>query len=155
MTFTIDAEYLFARMQCSREDKQDCLPVVRQLTVLAYIGRERGLLAMEEEVRDRGRYPDAFLRKAVELTVEIADTDKIGRVLYNLIITSKYMGNFHFLKNVVIAETMLSISRSEDLDYVFTHLVPSFFGMEFAPMVEETYREQKKAMMTTRKLAPM
>ena len=71
MTFTIDAEYLSARMQCSREDKQDCLPVVRQLTVLAYIGRERGLLAMEEEVRDRGRYPDAFLRKAVELTVEI------------------------------------------------------------------------------------
>ena len=33
--------------------------MVRQLTVLAYIGRERGLLAMEEEVRDRGRYPDA------------------------------------------------------------------------------------------------
>lgn len=155
MRITIDAEYLSSRVQCTREDKQDCLPVVRQLVALAYIARERGLLSMEEAVRDRARYPDAFLRKAVELTVEIADTEKIGRVLYNLIITSKYMGNFHFLKNVVIAETMLSVSKSEDLDYVFTHLVPSFFGMEFAPMVEETYRAQKKAMMTTRKLIPM
>lgn len=155
MRFTIDAEYFSSRVQLTREDKQDCLPVIRQLVALAYIARERGLLAMEEEVRDRARYPDAFLRKAVELTVEIADTDKIGRVLDNLIITSKYMGNFHFLKNVVIAETMLSVSRSEDLDYVFTHLVPSFFGMEFAPVVEETYRVQKKAMMTTRKLAPI
>lgn len=155
MRITIDAEYLSSRVQCTREDKQDCLPVVRQLVALAYIARERGLLSMEEAVRDRARYPDAFLRKAVELTVEIADTEKIGRVLYNLIITSKYMGNFHFLKNVIIAETMLSVSKSEDLDYVFTHLVPSFFGMEFAPMVEETYRAQKKAMMTTRKLIPM
>ena len=147
MTFTIDAEYLSARMQCSREDKQDCLPVVRQLTVLAYIGRERGLLAMEEEVRDRGRYPDAFLRKAVELTVEISDPDRIRKVLYNLLITTKYIANYHFLKDVLITETMLAVSQSEVLDYIFTHLIPSYFGMEFEGRVTEEYKKFRQARL--------
>ena len=48
MIFTISAEYFSGRIQCTREDKQECLYTVRQLLELAFEARERGLLAMED-----------------------------------------------------------------------------------------------------------
>ena len=99
---------------------------------------------MDAMVQDRNRFPDMFLRKAVGLTVEIADTERIGKVLYNLILSSKYVAKHHFLKDVLIAETMLAVSQGDDLDYVFAHLIPSYFGMEYAAAAEEVYRVYKQ-----------
>lgn len=120
---------------------------MRRLLELAFSAEERGLLAMDEMVRDQKQYPDAFLRKAVELTVEISDPDRICKVLYNLLITTKYIANYHFLKDVLITETMLAVSQSEDLDYIFTHLIPSYFGMEFEGRVTEEYKKFRQARL--------
>lgn len=143
--FCMDAEYFAQRIMCTREDKMECLPVIRQLLDLAYASQNYGPLVMEAMVRDRIRYPDAFLRKAVELTAEVADTEKIDKVLYNLITTTKYVAKSHFLKDVLITETMLAVSRQDDLDYVFAHLIPSYFGMEYAEAAEEVYRDYKQS----------
>jgi len=140
----MDAEYFAQRIMCTREDKKECLPVIRQLLDLAYASQNYGLLVMEAMVQDRVRYPDAFLRKAVGLTSEVADPEKIGKVLYNLIISSKYVAKSHFLKDVLITETMLAVSKREDLDYVFAHLIPSYFGVEYADKAEEVYRNYKR-----------
>lgn len=145
MIFCMDAEYFAQRIMCTREDKKECLPVIRQLLDLAYAAQNYGPLVMEAMVQDRARYPDAFLRKAVGLTAEVADTEKIGKVLYNLIVSSKYVAKSHFLKDVLIAETMLAISQGDDLDYVFAHLIPSYFGMEYAAAAEDVYRSYKQA----------
>ena len=144
MIFCMDAEYFAQRMMCTREDKMECLPVIRQLLDLAYAAQNYGPLVMEAMVRDRLRYPDAFLRKAVQLAAEVADPEKIDKVLYNLIVTTKYVAKSHFLKDVLIAETMLAVSRKDDLDYVFAHLLPSYFGMEYAEAAEEVYRVYKQ-----------
>ena len=74
MTIHVDAEYFSQRIMCPREDKKECLPIIRQLLELAYAAQTYGLLAMDAMVQDRNRFPDMFLRKAVGLTVEIADT---------------------------------------------------------------------------------
>lgn len=152
MLFTISAEYFSGRVQCTREDKQECLYTVRQLLELAFEARDHGLLAMEELVSDHTRFPDRFLRKAVELTMETSDPDKIRKVLYNLIITTKYVANNHFLKDVLITETMLAVSRSEDLDYVFAHLIPSYFGLDYSPQAEEVYRNYKASRAQERRM---
>jgi len=149
--FTISAEYFSQRVQCTREDKEECLQTVRQLLELAFEAQEHGLLAMEELVADQTRFPDRFLRKAVELVVEISDPEKIRKVLYNLIITTKYVANNHFLKDMLITETMLAVSQSEDLDYVFAHLIPSYFGLDYAPKAEEVYRSYKISRVRERK----
>lgn len=145
MIFCMDAEYFAQRIMCTREDKMECLPVIRQLLDLAYAAQKYGPLVMEAMVRDRYRYPDAFLRKAVTLTAEVADPEKIGKVLYNLVVSTKYVAKSHFLKDVLITETMLAVSRQEDLDYVFAHLLPSYFGMEYAEAAEDVYREYKQS----------
>ncbi len=151
MIFTISAEYFSGRIQCTREDKQECLYTVRQLLELAFEARERGLLAMEDLISDHARFPDRFLHKPVELTMEVSDPDKIRKVLYNLIITTKYVANNQFLKDLLIAETMLAISQSEDLDYVFAHLIPSYFGLDYSPQAEEVYRNYKISRVQERK----
>lgn len=148
----MDAEYFAQRIMCTREDKKECLPVIRQLLDLAYAAQNYGPLVMEAMVQDRARYPDAFLRKAVGLTAEVADTEKIGKVLYNLIVSSKYVAKSHFLKDVLITETMLAVSRSEDLDYVFAHLIPSYFGLDYSPQAEEVYRNYKASRAQERKM---
>lgn len=141
----MDAEYFAQRIMCTREDKMECLPVIRQLLDLAYAAQNYGPLVMEAMVRDRFRYPDAFLRKAVQLTSEVADEERIGKVLYNLIVSTKYVAKSHFLKDVLITETMLAVSRQDDLDYVFAHLIPSYFGMDHAEAAEDVYRDYKQS----------
>lgn len=147
MVFNMDTEYFAQRIQCTRDDKEDCLYTVRQLLELAFEARQNGILALEGMISDHIRYPDPFLQKAVQLTLEIANADKIRKVLYNLIISTKNAGNHHFLKNVLITEAMLAISRSEDLDYLFAHLLPSYFGLDYAPRVEEMYRSYKQSLV--------
>lgn len=141
----MDAEYFAQRIMCTREDKMECLPVIRQLLDLAYAAQNYGPLVMEAMVRDRFRYPDAFLRKAVQLTSEVADEERLSKVLYNLIVSTKYVAKSHFLKDVLITETMLAVSRQDDLDYVFAHLLPSYFGMDYAETAEEVYRGYKQS----------
>lgn len=143
----MNTEYFAQRIQCTRDDKEDCLYTVRQLLELAFEARQNGILALEGMIADQIRYPDPFLRKAVGLTLEIANPDKIRKVLCNLIVSTKNTGNHHFLKNVLITEAMLAISGREDLDYLFAHLLPSYFGIDYAPRVEELYRNYKKSLV--------
>lgn len=148
MQYTMSAEYFAQQIQCTREGKHETLPTVRQLVELAFAARSEGLLKMDDMVNDYARFPDPFLRKAVNLVVEVANTDAIRQVLYNFILSSKRVANNNqFLNHVVITETMLAISRSEDLDYVFTYLVPSFFGVEYEREVVNVYRNYKKQLL--------
>ena len=147
MNYVLTPEYFTQRIQCPREAKQDCLPTVRQLVELAFIARQQGLLKMDEMVQDYARYPDPFLRKAVNLVVETSDEDNIRKVLYNYILSTKHTANFQFLNEVIIAETMLALSRSEDLEFIFNYLVPSYFGIEYESSVVNVYQNFKKQVL--------
>ncbi|MCI8649719.1 MAG: hypothetical protein HFG20_06350 [Anaerotruncus sp.] len=142
----MDTEYFVQHIQCTRDAKNECLVTVRKLLELAFAARRFGLLKMDELIEDRARFPDQFLRKAVSMVVEISDPDKIREVLYNYIFTSSYVSNQQFLNWVLITETMIAISQSEDLDFVFTYLVPSFFGFEYDVEAIRLYRQYKQSM---------
>lgn len=139
----IDAEYFAQRIQCSRDDKEECLYTVRLLIELAAKARDEGLLALDKMIEEqRSRFSSPFLRKAVQLVVDVGNTENIRKVLYNSIFSTNYFGR-KFLTSVIITEAMLAIQRQEDMDYIFRFLVPSYFGMEFevnAVAVYEKYR---------------
>lgn len=141
----MDAEYFSQRIQCSRDDKQECLYTVKLLLDLASCARDKGLLALDKMMDDDPRYSSPFLRKAVQLVVDVGNTDNIRKVLYNSIFSTNYFGR-KFLASVIITEGMLAIQRQEDMDYIFRFLVPSYFGMEFEANVValyETYRASR------------
>ena len=144
MTYQMNADYFVQHIQCTREGKQECLPTVRQLIELAFAANERGIFKMDDLVGDTARFPDPFLRKAVHLVVETSNQENIRTVLYNFIGSSKPVANHQFLNQVLIAETMLAIGRSEDLDYIFNYLVPSLFGIEYEHTVAELYQSYRR-----------
>ncbi len=125
--------------------------VVRQLVELAFAAKQQGLLKMDDMVQDQARYPDPFLRKAVNMAVEISNADNIRKVLFNYIITSKHVANYQFLSEVIITETMCALSQEEDIDYIFTYLVPSYFGIEYSNMVVDVYYNFKQSMFKASK----
>ena len=145
MQFIMNTEYFVQHIQCTREGKMDCLPTVRQLAELALTGREKGLMKMDELVEDESRFPDPFLRKAVHLVAEHSNPNNIRQVLYNFILSTKHVANHQFLNEVLIAETMLAISQSYDVEYIFNYLVPSLFGIENESVVVNVYQEYKKS----------
>lgn len=84
----IDTEFFVQHIQCTREQKMECLDTVRLLLDIAFTAREFGLLKLEELIQDHVRFSDRFLRKAVNLTIEISKPENIREVLYNYLFTS-------------------------------------------------------------------
>ena len=114
--------------------------MVQQLLEIAFFSRENGLVALDKFfIAEKARFSDPFLRKAVSCLVDIADVKLIRQVLYNYIITGNYTGAL-FLRNIVIAETILAIHQRVDIDHIFSFLVPSYFGLEFDSTVVDMYR---------------
>ncbi len=123
------------------------MPTVRQLAELAFAARQQGILKMDDMIQNHTRYPDPFLRKAVSLVVENSNAESIRTVLYNYILSTKHTANYQFLNEIIIAETMLAVSRSEDTEYIFNYLVPSYFGIEYESMVVNVYRNYKQQLL--------
>lgn len=140
----MDTEYLAARLQCSRTDKQECLGIVRQLLELAFFAREHGLVELDNYLyRNSSRFPDPFLRKAFSCLVDIGDRQMIEKVLTNYILSGNFTGH-QFLKNMVIMETVLAMHSRAGLDQIFSFLVPSLFGMDSEQEVLDLYQQYTK-----------
>lgn len=138
------SDYYTQHMQCTREEKLQCLPVVEDLILLSFIVKEQGFLKMDELMRSELKFQDRFLRRAAGIVTETANQQNVETVLYNIIFNSSDMSNNKFFKNVLIAETMIALGRGEDMDYIFAYLVPSFFGVEYVDQVEELYYRCKR-----------
>ena len=142
--YTMDAISFSRHIQCTREAKQDCLFTVRQLVELAYAAKEEGLLKMDSLVEDVTRFPDPLLRQAAHLISEVSGSDRVRHVLYNYVLAGGIQSPQKLLNGVIIAEGMVAIGEGEDLDYIFTYLIPSYFGIEYQQMVQDVYLNYKK-----------
>ena len=143
MAEMLEMNYFSQHIQCSRLDKQDCLPVVGLLMELAHLAHSFGLVEMDHYIhQDPIKFNDPFLKKAMSAVVDIADTDFTPQGLYHYLLTGNYTGQ-PFLKNILIVETALAIQRDTPLDHIFSFIVPSFFGLDYEPNLLEIYHKFK------------
>lgn len=139
----LDTEYFAQHIQCSRSDKQDLSDYLQTLMEMALHARKFGLLDLEHLMTEEpGRFTDPFLRKAIAIILDNSDPQLVRRVLYNYILVSNYSGR-HFLKAVVITETVIAMMAELDLDYIFSFLVPSYFGLDMDDFIQSLYRTFK------------
>lgn len=139
----MDTNYFAQHIQCSRLEKQDLMDSVMLLMELATHARDYGLLDLDRRINsDPVRYGDPFLRKAMNLLADISDPRQIRKVLYNYIVSGNFGGR-HFLKSVVITETAIAMLQQQDLDYIFSFLVPSYFGLEFDGVIQQLFKDYK------------
>ena len=142
--YRMDAIAFFKHIQCTREAKQDCLFTVRQLVELAYTAKEEGLLKLDSVVEDTVRFPNPLLRLAAHLVAEVSGAERVRTVLYNYILAGGIQSPQKLLNGVIIAEGMVAIGEGEDLDYIFTYLIPSYFGIDYHETVQQVYQKYKK-----------
>lgn len=139
----MDTSFFAQRLQCSRNDKEEALKTVAELVDIAYLS-QGGVKALDEKASALKASPAGrFLGKALQLYMEAKNASQIRRVLYNLIASSNWTGGL-FLQGVVITEALAALLEKEDMDFVFTFLVPSFFGIDYEARAADIYYNFKQ-----------
>ena len=150
MEWPMDAEYFAQHIQCSRKDKEECLRIIPALAMVAF-SAQGGVKALED-LLDGPWSAEAtpFLRKAVQLYMDVKNAGQIRRVLYHTILSSGYSGP-QFLEAVLITEVMSALFlREADPGFIFGYLAPSFFGIEYEEMVTDCYQAFRSEWFATR-----
>lgn len=138
---TINAEFFSQRLQCGRNDKQECLRTIYLLAEVAYTFGTGGIRAVDSLISSNTvKYSEVFLNNALQLFIDAKNVDQIRTVLYNTIMASNFIGQ-QFLNAVIITEALASLFDHDDIDYIFTFLVPSFFGMDYEEAARQAYRD--------------
>lgn len=99
---------------------------------------------MDSVVEDTVRFPNPLLRLAAHLVAEVSGAERVRTVLYNYILAGGIQSPQKLLNGVIIAEGMVAIGEGEDLDYIFTYLIPSYFGIDYHETVQQVYQKYKK-----------
>ena len=142
--YQVNLEFIAQKLQCSRDDKYECLRIIPLLAEVEETYHRGGVVGLDKLLeRNPKRYAMPFLKGAIQLMMDVKTENQLVTVLYNRVVTSKW-SRAQFLSSIVITETMLAIFRKEDSDYIFNFLIPSFFGMDFEENVRVVYQEYRK-----------
>lgn len=122
----MDIEYISKNIQCSTEDKMDCMTTVNNILFLSEITRKEGLMEIENEI---AKYDSEFLKLGISLIVDGTDPVIVEKILTNYLIAGKYQGK-EFLKNILIISGILLIQRAINTIQI-REILCSYFGIEF------------------------
>ena len=140
----IDTEYFAQRIQCSRNDKQECLQTIQLMAELAFIARGGSIHEMDDFLAgDRAQKGGTFLQSAVQIYMDAKTVEQLRTVLYNSIVCSNLSG-LQFLNAIIITEVLAALRDDEDIDFIFTFLVPSFFGIEFEDAARQAFQNYRR-----------
>ena len=142
-TNTITAEYNYEKLSEVTTGK------FTEDKIMALV-KVSGLLKMDSLAEDTVRFPDPLLRQAAHLVAEVSGADRVRKVLYNYILAGGIQSPQKLLNGIIIAEGMVAIGEGEDLDYIFTYLIPSYFGIDYHETVHEIYLRYKKERFANR-----
>ncbi len=139
------SEYFLQRLQCSRTDREDTLLLIDPLFQLFQAAR-KGMKAVDDLLFDEHWRARAtpFLHKAVEFFTVANDAKQIRLVLCNLIFSSGLAGR-QCLQAAMTAETVVAVYEQQSSDFIFSFLIPSYFGLDMASQVSEYYQAARKS----------
>lgn len=138
-------EYLSLRLQCSYEDKIECLEIVKKLYSLAVLVRKEGLLALMDVVEKE----DLFFKTMIHTVIDFFDPKPLKEIFSAYLAAGNYFGK-EFLKNLLIVNGLLLIVECEHPTQVVNGL-QGWFGMEFA----QTYKNEMMAEIARLKPLPL
>lgn len=139
----MDFSYLSEHLNCTYAEKKDCLSFVEIILDLAEICTEKTVLVIKEVVERDAKYDIPLLKKGASLILDGIDPDTIKNIVYNYIVFSNCTGK-DFLKNIIIADTLILLDLGRDL-YSVLNMVSSYFGIEFYDYFENIlYMYDKK-----------
>lgn len=120
----MDFEYIAHRLQCSYSEKLECVVTLKQILYIADEIRKYGSYFDKNQL-DFDNFP-TLLKKGIELLSNSVEYDILKEILYTYIMCGNYRGK-EFLKNILIADGILSIAESINPQTV-KYILLSYFG---------------------------
>lgn len=116
----------FARkIECSEDDKRECMKVLAYLLGLSKKARTYGMLSLAKEAEENSSF---LLRKGIQLATDGAKPHVVRSVLEFYIISGNYVGK-ELLERCLILEGILAIQEGLH-PKLLKELLLSFFGEE-------------------------
>lgn len=122
------------KIQCTINEKRECLELLNSLLEFSTIQRSYGLLRLEAEI---DKFSSNFMKKAIELIVQGVEPNYVRAILKNYIIVGDYKGK-SLLERVLITEGILSIQAGEN-PLLIREKLSSYFGEDFIPEINKYF----------------
>lgn len=113
-------------IDCSKEEKKECLDTVDKILTVSRKAHKKGLLALEEDTCISG---SKFFKKGIELLLYGIEPLVLRKILENYILVGNYKGK-ELLKRILILEGILSIQMG-DYPWVIREKLSSYFGEDY------------------------
>ena len=104
MLFTLENRKYF---ECSKEEREALLPLIKSICEFAKIARSQGLLAIEDKLEG---VEDDFLRYALLLVVDACDYDMVEKQLEIKAVASQKTG-VDLLRMIIITDCVLMLQN--------------------------------------------
>lgn len=133
----------FARkLECSEDDKRDCLKVVEILLSLSKKARTYGMLSLAKEAEEDSSF---LLTKGIQLATDGAKPQVVRSVLEFYILSGNYVGK-ELLERCLILEGVVAIQEGLH-PKLLKELLLSFFGEEDYEIFEDELNETSKSSL--------
>ena len=104
----IDFE-LRKQMECTEEEKLECLPVINKIMEYVNIARDQGLLSLEEHIPG---IDDNFLKAGMQVMVDGLSPEYTFSILNKMIMASNKTG-VDLIKQLIIRDGILAMQAGE------------------------------------------
>lgn len=112
---------LAQRAACTLDEKQQCIPIIKELFDISSEARTYGVLIFEEMLDER----EFLLKKGMSYLLDGIDPEMVRKILYNYIYSSNATG-VQLLRQILIAEGLLLIQEGCNphllVDVLFSYL---------------------------------
>ena len=124
--------WLSGRLDFNEEEKCECFETAKELVRIAVDVRRNGLLSIDDKIAD---YPDALMRKALQLAVDSIQPEIIQKLLQTHIVANNYRGN-RLLQSILIKEGVILIVNGDN-----PKSVQDFLGVYFGDDFLQEYND--------------
>jgi AraC-like DNA-binding protein len=128
-----------SRLQCSKEDKLECLELLFTIISLSQNARKRGLLALEKDIEESWPF---LLRKGMQYILDGTDPGLVREMMTGYLIAGDYQGK-EFLARLIIIEGILGIQAGE-YPKIIQEKLGSFFGEDFAACIDQRFGKNQQ-----------
>ena len=135
---------LSQRIQCSEEDKRQCLQLVVEIIALAAQARRDGLLAL---VKDADKCTHFLLRKGLQLLVDGVEHSVVKAVMAHHVMSRNFRGK-DLLERCLIMEGVLAIQRGLN-PKIIRELLLSFFDEDSYGLFDREFEERNVERLKT------
>ncbi|MCL2016992.1 MAG: hypothetical protein FWG68_12170 [Defluviitaleaceae bacterium] len=129
-------------IECQKEDKAACVPVIDEIMRLADVARREGVLALEEE-GEKAEIP--LLKAGIRLVVDGTDPELVQKILETNILTTGKTGA-DLLTQLIVCNGVLSIQQGENPTIILAKMF-AFLGEDYMDVLAEKLENHQKEHM--------